>query len=82
MSKKIIRIATRKFDLKCELCGTKNNVDLICGGPFSQLCKTCEPIVCKVIGKYLDMLGILPFRVVAGTVYQHHFPQKLNTGAP
>lgn len=76
MTKQTVRIATRKLDLKCEICGTKKDVDLFCGGPFFQLCKTCEPIVCKVIERYLDMLGNLPFKIVAGTVYNHHFKKE------
>ena len=76
MSKKVIKVATRNVVLKCELCGSEKEVDVYCGGPFFQLCKTCDPIVCKVIEKYLDKLGILPFRVVAGTVYKHHFKKK------
>lgn len=59
--------------MKCEICGTEENVGIYAGGPFPILCKSCEKIVVLVIERYLDMIGLMPFRVVAGAVYNHHF---------
>lgn len=63
-----------KERLTCDLCGETKpwpEVDLYCGGPFGYLCKTCAPIVEKVIEAYLDMLTFLPFNVVIGTLSAH-----------
>jgi len=82
MKKQTIHIEGRdmtKERLTCDLCGKTAywpNVDIYCGGPFGQLCKDCDPIVCKVIDHYLGMLELLPFRVVAGTIYKHAFKEE------
>ncbi len=62
------------IEKKCELCGKKGRaVDLlICGGPFSFLCKDCQKVASKVISRYLDMLSMLPFEQVAGTIVAHN----------
>jgi len=54
--------------LKCELCGTEKDVDIVCGGPFGQLCKPCFETVCKVIVAYNQFLSEMPFRIVANTI--------------
>lgn len=55
----------------CQVCGGFQNVSLYAGGPFGWLCKTCEPIVEKIIDRYLDFLMFHDFRLVIGSLHGH-----------
>lgn len=61
--------------LKCEICGTEENVDMYAGGPFSKLCKDCERTVNVVIERYINMLNMMPFGVVAGTFHKQYLKE-------
>lgn len=65
-------------EAKCEVCGKEGKVSelLMCGGPFSFLCKDCRKTVVKVISRYLDMLSMLTFEQVAGTIVAHAKKRK------
>lgn len=62
----------RKIRMKpCEVCGGLENVGIYAGGPFGWLCKKCEPIVDKVLNRYLDYMLFHEFRLVVESLHQH-----------
>ena len=57
----------------CELCGKEGEAIkmLICGGPFSYLCRDCRKLADEVISRYLEMINELPFHMVATTILKN-----------
>jgi hypothetical protein len=65
-----LRVRERQKRRVCELCGTDQDVQIVCGGPFGNLCPRCHELAAKVIKEYLRFVSQLPLRLFIGTVHE------------